>query len=1185
MAQVNILNLPVRIALTGTEYVPGQAVGGTTQRFTTAQIAALATATEFGDAVIVRTITAMKALNPNDRSLCFLDDQGRSGTFFFIADNFTTQVSADSSNGIYVAPNIDPTGASGAWVRNYSGGANVLWFGAVGDDSTDDTLAIQAAVTTVLGGSPTTPGSVYFPQGTYKITAAISIPFSTGWRIFGECRLGVTLKQYTDNTQIFKLTADLTHSWTISSLNFDYHAQQAVSNTSAIPIHMKGTGSGDSFFNFGVLDCNFANCYYGIAGNSGNGVTCWGAKYSRLNFAGTITGGAILLQQGSPSGQPNNSFDQFYVTATAMTLKVFDLATCENTQMDNIEINDLTAGGLALRLTSGTLVCGSFKVEGYSVSTNGARIFEITDSSAQFGRLELGGSTNTINPGGGNAVNVIGAANGNAVFIDIDVLDLVATVSSGTLNVFNVGSSSLARFHYLGQATLPTGCVLCDIPSTAAAESVKIPEWDQLNMGADTGDADLTVVPGTTRSVIRYETTLTANRTIALPNTSSGVSNLFTGLRYIVVRSGLGNFRLDTTWGGNNSATVSFPPNTGGIMEFMYFRFGWKLIRKWLDSSVSSDNGDAGVTLTVGQASFTQRWATALTTPRTVTLSTAGAINGDKWVIVRTAAATGASVLNVGTGPLIALAAAQWAQVQFDGSAWFLAESGPIGTLNLAVGTTTISGGATTRILYDNAGVLGEYTITGSGTVVAMQNTPTLTTPVIGAATGTSLVTTNQIWSGSVSAALSTLTGATDGFRSSELNATALASESTTASSATSGALVGMYCNDGAAMASGDRLGGIRMGGSSSGSALRNSTLIAGFADQNWVDGSAYGSRLEFQTTTNTSTSATTKAIISNAGVFALGATLANTVPALKPSSAILQARLADDSAYAAFEALTFNKVTITAPASASTLTIADGKTLTVSNTLTLAGTDSTTMTFPSVSASIPGLAVANTFTTTQTITPGTEVSPLVLTGGTLAGTTSRPLISATQTWNNSGLTATGILANVTDTSSNSASLLMDLQVGGASKFNVRKDGNVTGASGINASGAMAASHFTDGASGQFDLGAAGSGGPGLRLGSGLVASWSSTSGLGTLDTGLSRISAGVLGVGNGTIADVTGTLSCATVIASTAIRINVAPTAVGTGTKTISNAADGSTNFGHYAAINLNGTVYYFPCSAVAPT
>jgi hypothetical protein len=57
----------------------------------------------------------------------------------------------------------------------------------------------------------------------------------------------------------------------------------------------------------------------------------------------------------------------------------------------------------------------------------------------------------------------------------------------------------------------------------------------------------------------------------------------------------------------------------------------------------------------------------------------------------------------------------------------------------LTVGTSTITSGTTTRILYDNAGVLGEYTLTGTGTVAAMQTSPTLITPVLGVATATSV--------------------------------------------------------------------------------------------------------------------------------------------------------------------------------------------------------------------------------------------------------------------------------------------------------------------------------------------------------------------------------------------------------------------------------------------------------------
>lgn len=57
----------------------------------------------------------------------------------------------------------------------------------------------------------------------------------------------------------------------------------------------------------------------------------------------------------------------------------------------------------------------------------------------------------------------------------------------------------------------------------------------------------------------------------------------------------------------------------------------------------------------------------------------------------------------------------------------------------LVVGTTAITSGTTTRILYDNAGVLGEYTISGSGTVVAMAAGPTFTTPTLGVASATSI--------------------------------------------------------------------------------------------------------------------------------------------------------------------------------------------------------------------------------------------------------------------------------------------------------------------------------------------------------------------------------------------------------------------------------------------------------------
>lgn len=73
--------------------------------------------------------------------------------------------------------------------------------------------------------------------------------------------------------------------------------------------------------------------------------------------------------------------------------------------------------------------------------------------------------------------------------------------------------------------------------------------------------------------------------------------------------------------------------------------------------------------------------------------------------------------------------------------------------------------------------------------------------------------------------------------------------------------------------------------------------------------------------------------------------------------------------------ATSINKVAITAPAISATLTIADGKTLTVSNTLTFAGTDATTMTFPASSATVAGLGITQTFTGIQTFSPAARSS------------------------------------------------------------------------------------------------------------------------------------------------------------------------------------------------------------------
>jgi hypothetical protein len=329
--------------------------------------------------------------------------------------------------------------------------------------------------------------------------------------------------------------------------------------------------------------------------------------------------------------------------------------------------------------------------------------------------------------------------------------------------------------------------------------------------------------------------------------------------------------------------------------------------------------------------------------------------------------------------------------------------------------------------------------------------------------------------------------------------------------------------------------------------------------------------------------------------------------------------------------ATSINKVALTAPATGSTLTIADGKTLTASNTLTFTGTDGSSVAFgtggtvaytgnklsvfaATTSAELAGvisdetgsgaLVFANSPTFTDDITLGTQqttagsiilantaagafattiqgsgsateawtltlppdngtngyvlqtdgtgvtswvaggggvtIDTTAITSGTAGRllfesatnkvtessllsfdntngalsvggatvTTSNPVLNLTQTWNAGAVTFTGLKFNVTDTASASASLLIDLQVGGSSKFKVDKAGNVTAVSDtvsvINATSQISLNNTSIGFTGSA-----------ATLANNIPLGWSS-SGVwyGTADTILTRSAAATLQMG-----------------------------------------------------------------------
>jgi hypothetical protein len=136
-----------------------------------------------------------------------------------------------------------------------------------------------------------------------------------------------------------------------------------------------------------------------------------------------------------------------------------------------------------------------------------------------------------------------------------------------------------------------------------------------------------------------------------------------------------------------------------------------------------------------------------------------------------------------------------------------------------------------------------------------------------------------------------------------------------------------------------------------------------------------------------------------------------------------------------------------------SVQSVVAGTSNTAGAALTITGSQGTgsgaagTIVFQTASAGSSGTS-QNALATVATIGPST-----------LSGSQAISLLDLSQTWNTSG-TPTGLKFNVTDTASPSASLMMDLQVGGTSRFYVRKDGQVITQGGFGGQGPITTSSY-----------------------------------------------------------------------------------------------------------------------------
>jgi len=145
---------------------------------------------------IVSTVAGLRTQTNIATDVLYQTTDNGGGQWYY---DSTDTTSADNTGTVIVAS------GGQRFKRIYSTAINVKWFGAKGDNTTNDTAAIQSAVNALTASiSPIgTYIGLYFPAGNYIIHSSINFNSLRSFRIFGEGESSVIINRGTTSALIF----------------------------------------------------------------------------------------------------------------------------------------------------------------------------------------------------------------------------------------------------------------------------------------------------------------------------------------------------------------------------------------------------------------------------------------------------------------------------------------------------------------------------------------------------------------------------------------------------------------------------------------------------------------------------------------------------------------------------------------------------------------------------------------------------------------------------------------------------------------------------------------------------------------------------------------------------------------------------------------------------------------------